>query len=159
MRLPMRPRSVSQSSMQRLVPFLCPHLWTMSVDQGWRHCSDSFDLRSLSTKRFGVSPRLGSYGLNNETELSCCVVVLSKGNISSQTLRTLRSVLPTSTVWTALRPGSEFLSAEATLDVLKDFYPAGDGEGEEEDTIPEVVRNESGKPLVMSSLGGLISYV
>jgi hypothetical protein len=81
-----------------------------------------------------------------------------QGNISTQTLRILRGVLPTSTVWTALKPDTEFLSSEATLDLLREFFPPPEEGGEDEtDSIPDVIRKESEKPLVMSALGGLIS--
>lgn len=85
-------------------------------------------------------------------------LIHEKGNLSVSTLRALRSILPTSCVWTSLNAKGEFLSADKTLAALGEFFPEmEDAEDAEGGGMPEAVRAEMGNELVMQALGGLIS--
>jgi hypothetical protein len=60
----------------------------------------------------------------------------------------------------ALKLDTDVLSSNTTLDLLKEFSPPAEEGGEEgTDSIPDEIRKESGRPLVMSPLAGSISYV
>lgn len=89
-------------------------------------------------------------------------LIHEKGNLSISTLRSLRSILPSSCVWTALKAKGEFLSRDKTLAALDEFFPApedGGVDGEAASSYPETIEANMDNELVMESLGGLISFV
>jgi DNA mismatch repair protein MSH6 len=89
----------------------------------------------------------------------------SQGDLSVSTLRTLRSILPSSCVWTALRP-KDTCTAEQTIDLLVDFFPPkedapvnANGDDKRLHGLPEALNGALDQPLVLASLGGMIAFV
>lgn len=88
-------------------------------------------------------------------------LIHEKGNLEVNTLRTLRSVLPSSCVWSSLRP-SEFLAPEQTLERLSDYFAAPGADGEDAQMagpLPGVLEGFKENDLVLRALGGLLSYL
>jgi DNA mismatch repair protein MSH6 len=88
-------------------------------------------------------------------------LIHEKGNLEVNTLRTLRSVLPSSCVWSSLR-SSEFLAPEQTLERLGEYFaaPATDGEDSKmSGPLPGVLEGFKDNELVLRALGGLLSSV
>ena len=87
-------------------------------------------------------------------------IVHEKGNLSVSTLRMLRNTLSIDCQWTALKPGTQFLRAEDTVDELKKLFKSKDGEievdGDEEAGIPDAIKKMYDKPVAMAALGGMI---
>ncbi|GAA5901645.1 hypothetical protein JCM6882_006031 [Rhodosporidiobolus microsporus] len=97
-------------------------------------------------------------------------LIHQKGNLSVATLRLLRSCLGLECQWTALKEGKEFLRPQDAKDeVERLFAEVGKGkEGGEEmevegvaegEVVPESIRQMYDKPVAMSALGGMISYL
>lgn len=87
-------------------------------------------------------------------------IIHEKGNLSVSTLRMLRNTLSIDCQWTALKPGTQFLRAEDTVDELKKLFKSKDGEmdvdGDEGAGIPEAIKKMYDKPAAMAALGGMI---
>lgn len=67
-------------------------------------------------------------------------------------MRLLRNILPLSTIWSSLKPGTEFLDADIALAELETFFPS-------KDDIPAAITDMEDKPLALEALGGLITYL
>ncbi|GAA5834783.1 hypothetical protein JCM11251_003661 [Rhodosporidiobolus azoricus] len=97
-------------------------------------------------------------------------VIHQKGNLSVATLRLLRSCLGIECQWTALKEGKEFLAPEHAKEEVEKLF-AGTGKGNEGEegmevdgddvagVVPESIRQMYDKPVAMSALGGMISYL
>ncbi|KAL7412649.1 muts domain V-domain-containing protein [Mrakia frigida] len=89
-------------------------------------------------------------------------IVYEKGNLSVPTMRALRSMLPSSCVWVPIK---SFGAPQDTLDALAEFFPSPadaivvDGVDGDLSRYPEAIRSSMDQPLVLSSLGGIISYL
>lgn len=71
----------------------------------------------------------------------------------------LRNTLSIDCQWTALKPGTQFLRAEDTVDELKKLFKPQDGmevDGDDGAAIPEAIRKMYDKPVAMAALGGMI---
>jgi DNA mismatch repair protein MSH6 len=91
-------------------------------------------------------------------------LIHQKGNLSVATLRMLRNILSIDCQWTALKEGSQFLSAEGTRDNLKELFKPPDtgredDEMDAEDRVPDAIKTMYDKPIAMEALGGMIWYV
>lgn len=82
-------------------------------------------------------------------------LVFAKGNLSVQTTRLLRTILPTSTLWQSFKLDKEFLTQEATMGALQDIFNPEGGVAE----LPEAITSMLDKPLAMEALGGMIFYL
>lgn len=90
-------------------------------------------------------------------------IIHEKGNLSVSTLRMLRNTLSIECTWTALKPGTQFLRPEDTVQELKKLFKkkgeAGMEVDGEEGDVPEAIVKMYDKPIAMTALGGMISYV
>lgn len=90
-------------------------------------------------------------------------IIHEKGNLSVSTLRMLRNTLSIECTWTALKPGTQFLRPEDTVQELKKLFKKKGGAGMEVDgeegDVPEAIVKMYDKPIAMTALGGMISYV
>lgn len=82
-------------------------------------------------------------------------LVFAKGNLSVQTTRLLRTILPSSTLWQSFKVDKEFLSQEETVVALNEIFAPGGGEAE----LPEAITSMLDKPLAMEALGGMVFYL
>lgn len=85
-------------------------------------------------------------------------LVLEKSQLSTKALRILKNNTSPTTIWTQLKPGSEFWDADLTrreLDIGKYFV----NETEEDESWPEALQQFKSDDLVFSALGGLVSYL
>lgn len=87
-------------------------------------------------------------------------IIHEKGNLSVSTLRMLRNTLSLDCQWTALKPGTQFLRAEDTVDELKKLFKKKDDsmevDDDEEAAIPDAIKKMYDKPVAMAALGGMI---
>ena len=100
-----------------------------------------------------------SHPLARMLTLCSSVVSSRQSNLSVPTLRALRTILPSSCAWVPIK---SFGSPEETLQVLDEFFPvpsdAIDVDGDAS-RYPPAIQSAMDQPLVLSSLGGLISSV
>ncbi|KAL7939275.1 DNA repair protein [Trichoderma chlorosporum] len=85
-------------------------------------------------------------------------LLLEKSGLSTKSLRILKNNTSPTTIWTHLKPGTEFWDADTTrreLACAKYFAK----EEDEEDVWPEALQELKDDDLVMSAIGGLISYL
>ncbi|EHK19322.1 uncharacterized protein TRIVIDRAFT_81241 [Trichoderma virens Gv29-8] len=85
-------------------------------------------------------------------------LLLEKSGLSTKSLRILKNNTSPTTIWTNLKPGTEFWDADTTrreLDCAKYFVREEDGE----DIWPEALKELKDDDLVMSAIGGLVSYL
>ncbi|KAL7425166.1 DNA mismatch repair protein msh6 [Cryptotrichosporon argae] len=80
-------------------------------------------------------------------------LVHSKNNLSVPTMRLLRNILPSSTLWQSFRDGKEFLSADDTIAQLNDYF------GSDADAVPEAIKTCLDRPLAIEALGGMLFYL
>ena len=87
-------------------------------------------------------------------------IIHEKGNLSVSTLRMLRNTLSIDCQWTALKPGTQFLRAEDTVDELKKLFKPQDSvmevDGDDDAGIPDAIKKMYDKPVAMAALGGMI---
>ncbi|EGR48449.1 DNA repair protein [Trichoderma reesei QM6a] len=86
-------------------------------------------------------------------------LLLEKSGLSTKSLRILKNNTSPTTIWTHLKPGTEFWDADTSrreLSCGKYFLKA---EGEEEEVWPEALQELKDNDLVMSAIGGLVSYL
>ncbi|PNP51768.1 hypothetical protein THARTR1_07537 [Trichoderma harzianum] len=85
-------------------------------------------------------------------------LLLEKSGLSTKSLRILKNNTSPTTIWTNLKPGTEFWDADTTrreLTCAKYFVR----EEDEEDIWPEALQELKDDDLVMSAIGGLVSYL
>lgn len=78
-----------------------------------------------------------------------------QGNLSVATTRTLKSVLPGSTLWTGLRDCEGFQYEDALKEVKK-LYPDTDDDIEEGSSIPDAIREMLDSKSAIEALGSMI---
>lgn len=81
-------------------------------------------------------------------------LVVERSHLSTRALRVLRKGTSPTTIWTRLRPGSEFWDADTTRRELScgGYFAAPDA-------WPEALQRHRDDDLVMSAVGGLVSYL
>ncbi|KAL7906037.1 DNA repair protein [Trichoderma velutinum] len=85
-------------------------------------------------------------------------LLLEKSGLATKSLRILKNNTSPTTIWTNLKPGTEFWDADTTrreLACAKYFIR----EEDEEDIWPEALQEFKDDDLVMSAIGGLVSYL
>ncbi|KZT62465.1 DNA mismatch repair protein Msh6 [Calocera cornea HHB12733] len=87
-------------------------------------------------------------------------------NLSIETVRLLKTVLPGSCLWTTLKPRLESWTYERTLEELAKLYPPADGdpdavviEGRDLSGVPPAIRVVAGEVTATEALGGMIWYL
>lgn len=86
-------------------------------------------------------------------------LVLEKSHLSTKALRILKNNTSPTTIWTQLKSGSEFWDADMSrreLDLGKYFV---EDEAEKDEVWPETLQQFKDDDMVMSALGGLVSYL
>ncbi|UNI24880.1 DNA mismatch repair protein msh6 [Purpureocillium takamizusanense] len=84
-------------------------------------------------------------------------LVLEKSRLSTKALRILKNSTSPTTIWTHLKPGTEFWDAEVSRRELNcgNYFAREDGS----DEWPEVLQQHKDDDLVMSAMGALVSYL
>ncbi|KAH6982720.1 muts domain V-domain-containing protein [Ilyonectria destructans] len=85
-------------------------------------------------------------------------LVLEKSRLSTKALRILKNNTSPTTIWTHLKPGTEFWEADTfrrELDCGKYFV----GEDGQEEAWPEALQQHKDDDIVMSATGALVSYL
>lgn len=77
-------------------------------------------------------------------------LLYEKGELSAVTLRLLKNLAPSLCVWTALKPGSEFLASADCVAGLNEIY---DG------NVPDTISGFYESPEAMAALGALVYYL
>lgn len=86
-------------------------------------------------------------------------LIMEKNNISMKATQILKTNTALTTIWNKLAPGKEFWEARTTIrEIISAKYFSKD-EPEDMDKWPEVLVNSQDKELVLSALGGLLSYL
>ncbi|KAN0065001.1 DNA mismatch repair protein msh6 [Thecaphora frezii] len=81
-------------------------------------------------------------------------VLHEKAGLTQATSRVLRNVVPSSCQVTMLKPGTEFLEAEATRERLVDLFGS-----RERDQLPDGIASMLERDGAMSALGAMLSYL
>ncbi|KAH6609072.1 dna mismatch repair msh6 [Trichoderma cornu-damae] len=86
-------------------------------------------------------------------------LLLEKSGLSTKSLRILKNNTSPTTIWTHLRPGTEFWDADTSRRELTcgKYFVKGEDEGEE--TWPGALQELKDDDLVMSAIGGLVYYL
>ena len=85
-------------------------------------------------------------------------LLLEKSRLSTKSLRILKNNVSPTTIWTHLKPVTEFWEADLTRRELESgTYFAT--EGNEEGKWPEALQEYKDNDVVMSAMGGLLSYL
>lgn len=85
-------------------------------------------------------------------------LLLEKSHLSTKALRILKNSTSPTTIWTHLKPGTEFWDADTSrreLDCGKYFKT----EDEEDEVWPEALQQHKDDDLVISAMGALLSYL
>ncbi|KAL7897129.1 muts domain V domain-containing protein [Trichoderma sp. SZMC 28014] len=85
-------------------------------------------------------------------------LLLEKSGLATKTLRILKNNTSPTTIWTNLKPGTEFWDADTCRKELSCAKYFVKGEDEEE-MWPEALQELKDDDLVMSAVGGLTSYL
>lgn len=100
-------------------------------------------------------PRL-VYASNVNVSLSADI----QGNLTVDTQRMLRNMLPSSTLWQSFRDHREFYSSEETLRRLSDIFETADDDGTvAKMRLPEAIEAMLDTPVAMEALGGMLFYL
>lgn len=85
-------------------------------------------------------------------------LLIEKSRLSTKALRILKNNTSPTTIWTHLKPGTEFWDADTSRRELKcgNYFASDDNE---EETWPEVLQQHKDDDLVMSAVGALVSYL
>ncbi|KAG6059312.1 hypothetical protein E4U17_006499 [Claviceps sp. LM77 group G4] len=105
---------------------------------------DDVDLTKFETFVAQISPR---------------ELLLEKSHLSTKALRILKNNTSPTTIWTHLKPGSEFWDADDSRRELKcgNYFAASPDS--DDDAWPEVLQQFQEDDLVMSAMGALLSYL
>ena len=84
-------------------------------------------------------------------------LLLEKSKVSSKAMRILKNSVSPTTIWTHLKSGTEFWDADRTHRELntEKYFANEDGD----DMWPEMLLKHKENDLIMSALGGLVSYL
>lgn len=83
-----------------------------------------------------------------------------QGNLSVETQRMLRNILPSNTLWQSFRDGREFYSTEETLKRLADIFETTEDDSAETRTrLPPAIGSMLDIPVAMEALGGMMYYL
>ncbi|OAA36821.1 DNA mismatch repair protein msh6 [Metarhizium rileyi] len=85
-------------------------------------------------------------------------LLIEKSKLSTKALRILKNNTSPTTIWTHLKPGTEFWDADTSRRELK-FGNYFAREGTEDDVWPEVLQQYQDDDLVMSAVGAMVSYL
>lgn len=85
-------------------------------------------------------------------------MLLEKSHLSTKALRILKNNTRPTTIWTYLKPGEEFWDADTARHHLSEAKYFKQAE-EEEEKWPKALEQHKDQDLVMSALGGLVSYL
>ncbi|PNP46094.1 hypothetical protein TGAMA5MH_02129 [Trichoderma gamsii] len=85
-------------------------------------------------------------------------LLLEKSGLATKTLRILKNNTSPTTIWTNLKPGTEFWDADTSRKELSFAKYFVKGEDQEE-VWPEALQELKDDDLVMSAVGGLTSYL
>ncbi|KAL6876927.1 DNA repair protein [Trichoderma novae-zelandiae] len=85
-------------------------------------------------------------------------LLLEKSGLSTKSLRILKNNTSPTTIWTHLKPGTEFWDADTSRRELTCGKYFVKEEGDEE-IWPEALQELKDNDLVMSAIGGLVSYL
>ncbi|KAK5993017.1 DNA mismatch repair protein msh6 [Cladobotryum mycophilum] len=104
---------------------------------------DDVDLTKFETLVAQVSPK---------------ELLLEKSHLSTKALRILKNNTSPTTIWTHLKPGTEFWDADTSRRELScgKYFTDDDGE---DDVWPEILQEKKDNDLIMSAIGGLVSYL
>lgn len=85
-------------------------------------------------------------------------LLLEKSHLSTKALRILKNNTSPTTIWTHMKPLTEFWDADTSRRELNSgkYFIIND---DEEEIWPEALQELKGDDLVMSALGGLVSYL
>ncbi|KAG5986359.1 hypothetical protein E4U43_005541, partial [Claviceps pusilla] len=92
-------------------------------------------------------------------------LLLEKSHLSTRALRILKNNTSPTTIWTHLKPGTEFWDADTARRELKcgNYFAAAaspeSDDGSDDGSWPEVLQQFQGDDLVMSAMGALLSYL
>lgn len=92
-------------------------------------------------------------GIVSWPRLATANVVLAQNNLSLNTLRVMRRILPMNTTWVPLRPGKEFYDEATARSQLKACFEV-DGL-----MLPPAIVELSDNPLAIEAVGGMIFYL
>lgn len=86
-------------------------------------------------------------------------LLIEKSQLSTKALRILKNNTSPTTIWTHLKPGTEFWDADTSRRELKcgNYFSAD--ETDEDGAWPEVLQEYKSDDLVMSAVGALVSYL
>lgn len=82
-----------------------------------------------------------------------------QGNLTVDTLRVLRNVLPSNTSWQQLKDREEFYTAEATIEELAQQFDTEADEPGTKPPLPDAIEKMLDEPLAMEALGGMMFYL
>ncbi|TWU77451.1 DNA mismatch repair protein msh6 [Metarhizium rileyi] len=91
-------------------------------------------------------------------QIGPCELLIEKSKLSTKALRILKNNTSPTTIWTHLKPGTEFWDADTSRRELK-FGNYFAREGTEDDVWPEVLQQYQDDDLVMSAVGAMVSYL
>ncbi|KID77648.1 DNA mismatch repair protein msh6 [Metarhizium brunneum] len=85
-------------------------------------------------------------------------LLIEKSHLSTRALRILKNNTSPTTIWTHLKPGTEFWDADTSRRELKcgNYFTTQESE---DDVWPEVLQQYKDDDLVMSAVGALVSYL
>ncbi|RFU76982.1 dna mismatch repair msh6 [Trichoderma arundinaceum] len=86
-------------------------------------------------------------------------LLLEKSGLATKSLRILKNNTSPTTIWTHLKPGTEFWDADTSRRELTCGKYFVKGEDEDEEIWPEALQELKDDDLVMSAIGGLVSYL
>lgn len=96
--------------------------------------------------------------------MSRCVEGLTtadlQGNLSADTQRLLRRILPSNALWQSFRDGTDFYSADQTIRELSNYFETVDDNGSNAKLLlPPSVESMLESTIAMEALGGMLFYL
>ncbi|ORX33553.1 muts domain V-domain-containing protein [Kockovaella imperatae] len=87
-------------------------------------------------------------------------LLYAKSNLSVNTQRLLRAILPASTLWESFQNVDQFYTRDETLRRLAETYQlASDPDNSGKPILPEAIQAMSHRPLAMEAFGGMMYYI
>lgn len=87
-------------------------------------------------------------------------VLTTQGNLSAETQRLLRRILPSNTLWQSFRDGQDFYSADQTLRELSNYFETNEDDGTTAKLIlPPSIKSMLDSAIAMEALGGMFFYL